>query len=102
MCESPGNLSKTKFLIQEAWGLALNYAFSNKLLADPKANSPWTTVGKQGSHGSKDSNQTPWQLNSLTDANAFCKPSIPEGEDRGKFISPALGSDHPGESPGEL
>lgn len=49
-----------------------------------------------------DSNQTPWQLNSLADANAFCKPSIPEGENRGKFISPALGSDHPGESPGEL
>lgn len=54
-----------KFLIQEAWGLALNYAFSNKLLDDPKADGPWMAVGKQGSHGSKDSSQMPRPFNSL-------------------------------------
>lgn len=75
VCESRGNLSKMKFLIQEAWDLALNYAFSNKLLADPKADGPWTAVGKQGSHGSKDSNQMPWQFNSLALLHVVSLPS---------------------------
>lgn len=75
MCESPGNLSKMKFLIQEAWGLALNDAFSNKLLADPKADGPWMAVGKQGSRGSKDSNQMPWPFNSLALLHGVSPPS---------------------------